>query len=69
MDAGFEHTMLGACGVGKFVVIAGKDRWTTCCFASRDAVVAWISSGCVGLAIEGRPTAMTGAAHLRVPLR
>jgi hypothetical protein len=70
MDAGCEHTMLVVGAGGKFVVIAVGDRCTTsCCFASRDAVVASGCSRYAAAATEARPTVKTTVAHQRVQHR
>ena len=68
MDAGFEHTMLGVRGWGKFVVAVG-DRCTTCDFASRDAAVAATCFRSAGLATRARPTAAIRVECLRVRRR
>ena len=57
MDAGFEHTMLGVGGRGKYVVAVG-DRWTGYYLSSRDAVAATVCSRSAAPAITGKPTAI-----------
>ena len=68
MDAGFEHTMLGVGGRGKYVVAVG-DRWTGYYLSSRDAVGAAGYFRSADAATTGKPTAVNRVGCRPVPRR